>query len=85
MSNKQKVSTTRITWSLATILLAGGSAGAIDFIHATVMAVAGCGSAIRVWKGGAAALFGAQVVHHCMARQRSPVPHDMVQFGAQAV
>lgn len=46
----------------ALILLAGGTAGAIDLVYATARTVAAGGSALRPWKGVAAALFGVNAV-----------------------
>jgi len=47
---------------LLTILIAGGAAGAIDFIYATTETVLAGGAALRPWKGVAAALFGVSAV-----------------------
>jgi hypothetical protein len=50
-------------WSgLLTILIAGGGAGAIDFIYVTTETVLAGGGALRPWKGVAAALFGVSAV-----------------------
>lgn len=48
--------------AVATIFLAGGTAGAIDLFYATAKTVAAGGSALRPWQGVAAALFGLKAV-----------------------
>ena len=45
-----------------TILLAGGTAGAIDFAYATAETLLSGGTAARPWSGVAAALLGVQAV-----------------------
>lgn len=45
-----------------TILLAGGTAGAIDFAYVTTQTLLSGGSPARIWNGVAAALFGVQAV-----------------------
>ncbi|OBQ62238.1 hypothetical protein [Mesorhizobium loti] len=48
--------------ALATILIAGGTAGAIDFIYASTMMMMAGQPAMRAWMGVAAALFGKEAV-----------------------
>jgi len=48
--------------ALATILMAGGTAGAIDFIYASSMMMMAGQPATRAWMGVAAALFGKEAV-----------------------
>jgi len=48
--------------ALATIFMAGGTAGAIDFIYASTMMMMAGQPATRAWMGVAAALFGKDMV-----------------------
>jgi hypothetical protein len=48
--------------AIATIALAGGAAGAVDFFYATARTIAAGGSALTPWKGVAAALLGVKAV-----------------------
>ncbi len=74
-------------WVLATICLAGGTAGAIDLFYATARTVSGGGLATRPWMGVAAALFGRAIV----ARIGTPMAlvgvalHFLITIGAAAI
>ena len=48
--------------ALATIFMAGGTAGAIDFLYASIMTMMAGQPATRAWMGVAAALFGKNMV-----------------------
>ena len=48
--------------ALATIFMAGGTAGAIDFVYASTMTMMAGRPAARAWLGVAAALFGKDTV-----------------------
>ncbi len=50
------------TGAWATIIIAGGTAGAIDFLYASTMTVMAGQPATRAWMGVAAALFGKSMV-----------------------
>lgn len=50
--------------AISTIFLAGGTAGAIDFVYATTQTVIKGLSALRPWMGVAAGLFGVKTVVH---------------------
>jgi hypothetical protein len=77
----------RLRWAATTILLAGIAAGAVDFIFASGLAIAGGGSAVRVWIGVAAALFGIKTIIAVGQKMAivGALLHFMIAVGGAAV
>jgi hypothetical protein len=75
------------SWVLATICLAGGTAGAIDLSYATAKTVSGGGLATRPWLGVAGALFGRDVIDQVGTPMAlvGVTLHFLITIGAAAI